>query len=167
MDADLQHPPEKVPELLKSLRDDGNDFVIGTRYAKGCEIDKDWPLHRRIISEGARLLARPLSPLSDPMSGFFGVKREVWEAHREKISAVGFKIALETFVKAGCQRYGEVAINFGTRIHGESKLTGSVMLKYVQHLAQLYRFRFPFLLMFLVILFCFMFFVLVRMLLLL
>ena len=51
-------------------------FVLGTRYGKGVEMDKDWPLYRRIISSGARLLALPLTTASDPMSGFFGIRKE-------------------------------------------------------------------------------------------
>jgi hypothetical protein len=59
-----------------SNRDD-IDFVIGTRYGEGVDIDKNWPLHLQVISKVARLLARPLTPLSDPMTGFFGTKRGV------------------------------------------------------------------------------------------
>ena len=51
-------------------------FVLGTRYAQGVEIDESWPLYRRIISSGARMLALPLTSASDPMSGFFGIRRE-------------------------------------------------------------------------------------------
>lgn len=56
-------------------------FVLGTRYGKGVEMDKDWPMHRRIISAGARLLALPLTTASDPMSGFFGVRKESVRIH--------------------------------------------------------------------------------------
>ena len=51
-------------------------FVLGTRYGAGVEMDKDWPVHRRIISAGARILALPLTSASDPMSGFFGIRKE-------------------------------------------------------------------------------------------
>ena len=51
-------------------------FALGTRYAKGVEIDEGWPLYRRIISSGARMLALPLTSASDPMSGFFGIRKE-------------------------------------------------------------------------------------------
>ena len=61
MDADLQHPPEKVPELLAALLDTGKEFAIGTRYAGAVlSVDEGWPLYRRVISWGARVLARPL-----------------------------------------------------------------------------------------------------------
>ncbi len=74
MDADLQHPPEMVPDLLSALAESTYsksasiaEFVLGTRYGKGVAIDKDWPLYRQVISKGARMLAQPLTPLSDPM----------------------------------------------------------------------------------------------------
>lgn len=51
-------------------------FALGTRYAAGVEIDEGWPLYRRVISSGARMLALPLTSASDPMSGFFGIRKE-------------------------------------------------------------------------------------------
>mmetsp|Transcript_57756 Transcript_57756/g.118186 ORF Transcript_57756/g.118186 Transcript_57756/m.118186 type:complete len:270 (+) Transcript_57756:334-1143(+) len=145
MDGDLQHPPEKAPLMLKALHDN-NDFVLGTRYGEGFAVDKDWPWYRVIISKGARLLARPLTPLSDPMSGFFGISKGALKRGRDKISTVGFKIGLELYVKCDCSDYAEVQIFFAKREHGESKLTGKVMVYYLIHLEQLYRFRYPLLL---------------------
>ena len=73
----VQHPPEYVPTMLASLSP-SSQFVIGTRYGKtlGGAIDKDWPLYRRVISSGARMLALPLTSASDPMTGFFGILKE-------------------------------------------------------------------------------------------
>jgi len=174
MDADLQHPPESVPELLSSLSNNNSnnsnsndrfDFVIGTRYG-GTElsIDKNWPIHRRILSTGARLLARPLSPLSDPMTGFFGIQRETYQSGKGRVSPVGFKIALELYVKCGIKKHREVPIVFGVRSAGESKLTSRVMAHYLQHLFQLYLFSHPvafplFILSLFVLFFVFAFFV--------
>lgn len=76
MDADLQHPPEAVPKLIAALSSE-KPFVLGTRYGKGVEVDKDWPLYRKVISWGARMLARPLTSASDPMTGFFGLTKEL------------------------------------------------------------------------------------------
>lgn len=83
MDADLQHPPESVPTLLEALearRDmdgevPGPLFALGTRYGKGIQMDKDWPVYRRIISWGARMLSRPLTNAQDPMGGFFALRK--------------------------------------------------------------------------------------------
>nr|CAA90875.1 dolichyl-phosphate-mannose synthase [Trypanosoma brucei brucei] len=139
MDADLQHPPKTVPCLLRALEKPGVEFVCGTRYGAGVEIDKDWPLHRRFISWGARLLARPLTPLSDPMSGFFGPSRSMFfNGGREVVNPIGYKIALELFVKCAVRKYEEVGFNFAARTVGESKLTGKVIINYLEHLKLLY-----------------------------
>ncbi|EMD36441.1 glycosyltransferase family 2 protein [Gelatoporia subvermispora B] len=142
MDADLQHPPEYVPQMLASLSPHVQ-FVLGTRYAPGVEVDKDWPLYRRVISSGARLLALPLTSASDPMSGFFGIRKEAFLKARS-INGAGFKIALELLVKAHIPRgaIAEVPFSFGVRAEGESKLTGKVMVKYLEQLAELYWYQY-------------------------
>ena len=72
MDADLSHPPEKIPDMLAAL-DRGADFVIGSRYVPGASTAEDWGLFRWVNSRIATLLARPFTRVSDPMSGFFCV----------------------------------------------------------------------------------------------
>jgi len=151
MDADLQHPPEKVPEMLQLLQRPDIEFVIGTRYGgKEFSVDREWPLYRQIISKGARLIARPLTPLSDPMSGFFGIRRDVYE-RATNVSPLGFKIALELFTKARVKKHAEVPIIFGLRTAGESKLTGKVVVHYLRHLAQLYPFVYSWLIPFVIV----------------
>lgn len=148
MDADLQHPPEMVPQLLRALASaKGAEYVLGTRYGEGVEIDASWPLHRRVISKGARLLAYPLTPLSDPMTGFFGLTRAAYARGRSAksggaaINSIGFKIAMELYVKCGIKRHVEVPFSFGVRVEGESKLTGKVVVHYLRHLADLYTYK--------------------------
>jgi hypothetical protein len=65
---------------------------------------QDWPLHRRVISWGARLLARPLSPLSDPMTGFFAVSAAAWKRGKHNVSPLGFKVG-------GCLACGRHSCN--------------------------------------------------------
>ncbi|CCH45468.1 Dolichol-phosphate mannosyltransferase [Wickerhamomyces ciferrii] len=155
MDADLQHPPETVPEFLENLRK--HPFSIGTRYAAGVGIDKDWPLYRRVISSGARILARPLTTASDPMSGFFGVQKKYLKQGGENINTQGFKIALELLAKLPLPKnepIGEVPYSFGVRTEGESKLSSKVMIQYLDQLKELYIYNFglgPILLFFLLI----------------
>ncbi|KAI0700320.1 nucleotide-diphospho-sugar transferase [Cytidiella melzeri] len=141
MDADLQHPPEYVPAMLASMSPT-HTFVLGTRYGKGVEMDKDWPLHRRIISSGARLLALPLTSASDPMSGFFGIRKESFMKARN-LNSQGFKIALDLLIKSHVPPHAiaEVPFSFGVRSEGESKLTGKVMIKYLEQLAELYWYK--------------------------
>ncbi|CCW59915.1 unnamed protein product [Phytomonas sp. EM1] len=142
MDADLQHPPEFVPALFKCLEEDNNQFVCGTRYGVGATIDKDWPLHRRIISSTARFMARPLTALSDPMSGFFAIRKECFELGLKDVDPIGYKIALELFVKCHVAKHGEVLFNFSTRKFGESKLTGKIFTDYLKHLHRLYSYKY-------------------------
>ncbi len=142
LDADLQHPPEVIPAILDRLDEGDCDFVIGTRYGGEGSVADDWPLLRRLASCIATLLARPLVPLSDPMSGFFALHRATWEG-ADKLDPVGYKIALELYVKGRCKRPAEVPIRFATRAAGESKLSFAQQVHYLQHLCRLYRFRFP------------------------
>lgn len=144
MDADLQHPPEAVSELFSALNSKEVEFVCGTRYGYGSGVDENWPIHRRLISWGARLLARPLTPLSDPMSGFFGVQKSVFQRCHSSVNPIGYKIALEIFVKCKVKKFSEVPFSFGTRVVGESKLTGKVIISYLLHLRTLYEFKFGF-----------------------
>jgi dolichol-phosphate mannosyltransferase len=141
MDADLQHPPESVPDMLNAL--ESSPFVIGTRYGSGeFSVDKDWPMYRQLISKGARMLAMPLTSLSDPMTGFFGIQQQVFISGKD-ISGIGFKICMELYVKCRIKRHAEVPIHFGVRAAGESKLSSKVILHYVKHLSQLYFYKFP------------------------
>jgi len=145
LDADLQHPPELIPEMVSRLEADGCDFVMATRYAGTGSVAEDWPWHRRLASRFATLLARPVARLSDPMSGFFALRRETWERAAPFVDAIGYKIGLELFVKARCRHPGEVPISFAARHAGVSKLGFGAQWAYVRHLLRLYRFRFPWL----------------------
>lgn len=142
LDADLQHPPEMIPELVKRLDDPACDFVVGTRYAGGSSVAQTWPWYRRIGSWAATTLARPLTSVSDPMSGLFALRRDVWEAAAPEVNAVGYKIGLELYVKGRCHRPVEVPIRFSARAAGKSKLGLNTQIAYLRHLRRLYAFRF-------------------------
>jgi dolichol-phosphate mannosyltransferase len=142
LDADLQHPPELIPQMVERL-EDSCDFVMATRYSGTGSVAEDWPWHRRLASRFATLLARPVARLSDPMSGFFALRRETWERAAPFVDAIGYKIGLELFVKGRCRNPREVPIAFAARHAGVSKLGMSAQWAYVRHLTRLYRFRFP------------------------
>ncbi len=144
MDADLQHPPEHIPELIQRLDDKDCDFVIGTRYGAQSAIADAWPWIRWLNSRVAIWLARPLTPLSDPMSGFFALRRKTWE-QADRIDPIGYKIGLELYVKGRCRRPAEVPIRFEVRAEGTSKNNFAERVRYLRHLARLYRYRFPWL----------------------
>jgi len=138
MDADLSHPVEAVPKLYRAIVDGGSDVAVGSRHAKGGSIE-DWPFMRKFISWGASLMARPLTSCSDPMSGFFAVRRSVVEG--APLRAKGYKILLEVLVKGNYSKVSEVPITFRDRAKGESKLGSKVIINYLQHLVMLYLHR--------------------------
>ncbi len=136
MDADLSHPPEAVPLLLDTIRDPEVDMVIGSRFVAGGRVDSDWPLHRRLNSWFARLLARPLTPVRDMMAGFFCVRRA--QLDLDRLRPVGYKIALELIVRHRWKNVREVPIAFADRVAGHTKLNMGEQLRYLRHLARLY-----------------------------
>ncbi|MEM1329057.1 MAG: polyprenol monophosphomannose synthase [Planctomycetota bacterium] len=144
MDADLSHPPEAIPAMLERLRGSGDrpaqDMVVGSRYVDGGSTQDSWGVFRWVNSAVATLLARPLTRVKDPMSGFFAVRRDAVRDASQWLNPIGYKIALELIVKCGFERVAEVPIHFGLRHAGESKLSLSEQLKYVRHLARLYFF---------------------------
>lgn len=142
MDADLSHPPEKIPELVAALDEPGVDFVIGSRYVAGGKTDEKWSWFRRLNSQAATLLARPFTTAADPMAGFFALRRETFEA-ADKLSPIGYKIGLELLVKCGCREIREVPIEFADRIHGESKLSLKEQINYIRHIGRLLEYRYP------------------------
>ena len=139
IDADLQHPPEKIPELLKEI-ENGADIAIASRYAKKGVVRK-WGKGRRLISKGAEFLSRLAVPqvqgLTDPLSGFFAFRREVVSS--AKLDPVGFKILLEVLVKGTWKKIAEVPYVFGKRIHGKSTLGLGEHFNYLKHLLRLMR----------------------------
>jgi dolichol-phosphate mannosyltransferase len=139
MDADLSHPPEKVPELVEPLINGEADITIGSRYIDEGGIEK-WSIGRKIYSKIATLLVLGLTDVKDPMSGFFFLRRDVIE--NKKLNPLGFKIGLEILVRGEYENVIEVPILFGDRIHGESKLGGGVVLDYLVHLSNLYIYKY-------------------------
>ena len=139
MDADLQHPPEKIPELLKAI-EDGADVVIGSRYVRGGQV-KNWYWYRKLISRGAILLGRIALPkirdIKDPVSGFFALRRNVVEG--TELNPVGFKILMEILIKGNYKRVVEIPFTFGLRVAGESKLGGRTVWNYIRHVLRLMR----------------------------
>lgn len=137
MDADLSHPPEVLPSLIRKV-EGGCDVVFASRHISGGGME-NWPIRRRLVSKVASLAARPLTNSTDPMSGFFMVRREVIDG--VELNPLGFKIGLEILVKGKYGRYGEVPYVFKDRAVGESKLNARQYLYYVLHLVRLYAFK--------------------------
>jgi len=139
MDADLSHPVESIPEMIKPLIDGDFDITVGSRYILGGGCD-EWSLARRITSRAGGLLAKGITSLSDPTGGFMAVKRDIIEG--VNLDPIGWKIVLETVVRTN-GRVKEIPIRFGGRVKGESNLSAAVQFQYVAQLWRLYRFRYP------------------------
>ena len=139
MDADLSHPPERIPDLVEALGD-GAGIAVGSRYAPGGRLDRAWGFYRVLNSRLATWLARPLASCADPMSGFFAVDRRALP-EPAALAPVGYKIGLELMVR-GRLRVREVPIEFVDRGRGASKMNWRQQVDYLRHLRRLYAFRF-------------------------
>lgn len=131
MDADLSHPPEKIPDMYFIIKKGEADFVIGSRYLKGGDII-GWNFKRKLMSRGATLMARPFTSVKDPMSGFFMIKKECLEGR--DFNAKGFKILLEMIIKANYSKIKEVPIIFINRTKGKSKAGMNEIFFYMKNL---------------------------------
>jgi len=130
MDADLSHPPEIIPKMFEEIKNDA-DFVIGSRYVKGGKI-VGWSFYRKAVSKVATFLARPITKIKDPMSGFFLIKKVCLEGI--KFNPKGFKICLELVAKAKYDKIIELPIKFTNRKEGKSKANIKEYYNYLVHL---------------------------------
>ena len=137
MDGDLQHDEALLPTMLTRLRQEGLDIVVGSRYLEGPSSAGLSP-ERAAMSRFATTMSRRFIPetLSDPMSGFFMLKREVFEDSVRKLSGIGFKILLDIFASSARPlKFAELPFEFRSRAQGESKLETQVMWDYLMMLA--------------------------------
>ncbi len=142
MDADLSHPPERLPDLARPILDGEADMTVGSRHVEGAGIDPGWPLYRRLASRVGALLGRPLAAnVNDVTSGFFAVRRALLDG--VALSPLGYKIMLEVLVRARPARVREVPIEFLDRARGATKFGLHDQGLYLLHIARLYAVRFP------------------------
>ena len=134
MDADLQHDEAVLPEMLARLRGGEHDLVIGSRYL--AEGNAHEGLSRRRLASsylGGLLARRTLGiPVTDPMSGFFMLRREIVDEIAPKLVTEGFKILADILTSMrGRLRIAEVPYGFRARLHGASKLDSQVALDFL------------------------------------
>jgi len=141
MDADLQHPPQVIPELFRAV-EKGADVAVGSRYVKGggCV---GWGITRKIVSRVAGLIAHMFLPqtrsVHDPMSGLFMLRKKVVEG--ADLTPTGYKILLEILVKGKYRKLVEVPFCFRVRQEGKSKLGAKQQIDYLKHVYSLMRRR--------------------------
>jgi dolichol-phosphate mannosyltransferase len=138
IDADLQHDETLLPRMLDCLRDDEEtDVVIGSRYTER-NLSEGFTRARQAMSFIATRLAQIIlrARLSDPVSGFFMAKREVFEGSIRNLSGIGNKILVDVFASSKRPlRFKELPYRFKPRLHGESKLDTLTIWEYLVLLA--------------------------------
>jgi dolichol-phosphate mannosyltransferase len=139
MDADLQHPPELLPELLKGT--ESADVAIASRYAQSNGTES-WNMLRVAVSRLSTLAAAPLISkrnlrVTDPMSGFFVLHAGCIQGLT--FQTTGFKLLLEILVRGRIRTVLEIPYHFGLRQSGKSKASAAVALHYLYLLSQLSR----------------------------
>jgi len=131
MDADLSHEPKVLPTMIEAL--DRNDFVIGSRYAKGGQLPK-WSWSRKLISKGGNLYSRIILGfgIHDYTGGFNAYKREVLEAlklDQIKSNGYSFQIEMKYRAKRAGFKFTEVPIHFQDRTFGSSKFSRGIFVE--------------------------------------
>ncbi|MEU0964646.1 glycosyltransferase family 2 protein [Streptomyces sp. NPDC005917] len=140
MDGDCQHPPSLVPELVATGERGNAGLVVASRYIKGGSRAGLAGSYRVAVSRGATWLTKSLFPrrlhgISDPMSGFFAIRRSAVTA--DVLKPLGYKILLELAVRSRPREVAEVPFVFQDRFAGESKSTAQEGLRFLRHLAGL------------------------------
>jgi dolichol-phosphate mannosyltransferase len=133
MDADLQHDETLLPRMLQAIRQ-GADLVIGSRYAEGGAVGEGLSGIRRWGSELATKLARTLTGVvvTDPMSGFFMIRRQAIEDHAAAFAGQGYKLLFDILSTTGKSlKTVELSYRFRQRRQGQSKLDALVTLDYL------------------------------------
>ena len=138
IDGDLQHPPEITVELWRAILN-GADLAVASRHVPGGGVS-DWSLARRLLSRGAQAIGLALLPgvlgrVSDPMSGYFMVRREAIAG--AVLHPLGYKILVEVIGRGNVRAVTEVGYVFRERHEGQSKVTWRVYRDYLRHLARL------------------------------
>ena len=138
IDADLQHPPDVAIALYRVI-ERGADIAVASRHLEGGGVS-DWSLTRRIVSRTAQLIGLLILPgvvgrVSDPMSGYFMIRRSAIQG--VELSPLGYKILIEVLARGKVPWVGEVPYVFQERAQGGSKATARVYLDYLRHLLRL------------------------------
>ena len=133
IDADMQHDEGLLPEMLRALKSEPIDIVIGSRYVAGGGMGPMSAGRVRISGLATRLGRRILrADIADPMSGFFMIRRDAFDRTVRDLSGIGFKILMDLFASSPEPlRFKELAYEFRSRAYGDSKLDSLVAWEYV------------------------------------
>lgn len=139
INADFQHPPSLLPAMIAQL--EGSDLVVASRFAEGGGLG-DWAMHRRINSSmahwlGSQLLPQAFARTSDPLSGFYLVRRQAIAG--VELRPLGFKTLMEIMVRGRIGVIRETSYEMRARQRGSSKLKFRHWFDYAFHLLRLRR----------------------------
>ncbi len=140
MDADLSHPADKIPDMIKLITSNEADFVVGSRFVEGGSAEY-FNLFRKFNAWVSKMIARPFTKVNDPMAGFFAFSRSLL-VNIEELNPLGFKIGLEVIVKTNPQNIVEIPIQFQERLYGESKLSLREQINYLIHIKRLFEYKY-------------------------
>jgi dolichol-phosphate mannosyltransferase len=141
MDADLSHSPFYLNSLIKEIKNSKSDIVIASRYLKNGKI-LGWPKKRVFYSKAATFISKSifkLNNITDPMSGFFIIKRDILK--NIKFNTSGYKILLEILVKSKNIKSKEIPYTFINRKNGSSKLSSKVVVDFFKAIIILYNYN--------------------------
>ncbi|MEO5598293.1 MAG: glycosyltransferase family 2 protein [Novosphingobium sp.] len=134
MDADHQHDPELLPQMLAAMESGEYDIAYASRFAEGASTE-EWGRPDRVKASGfANRIANKVTgvELSDPMSGYFMLRTEMLRADAHRLSGVGFKILLDILATVDRPlKVKEFPMNFAARAEGESKLDQTVVFEFL------------------------------------
>lgn len=137
INADLSHDAAIIPALIGAI-DGGAEMAVGSRRILGGGF-LNWPWYRRLASKVATAMTRRVLkfPLSDPMSGFYFLRRSLFECAQSELHGRGFKVMLELAVLGRPYPVAEVPYVFKNRQRGSSKMSAKVALQFVRMLWRL------------------------------
>ena len=138
MDGDLQHDENLLPVMLAKIKAERLDVVVASRHIGQGGVG-EWQRSRIMISDFANRLGRLVvrADLTDPMSGFFMLRRDAFTETMRSLSGQGFKILLDLFASSPRPlAFAEVPLTFRPRLHGESKLDAMVAWEYLMLLLE-------------------------------
>jgi dolichol-phosphate mannosyltransferase len=134
MDADHQHDPALLPDMLKVIESGEYDLAYASRFCEGASTEA-WGRPDRVKASGlANRLANKVTgvELTDPMSGYFMLRTETVRTYAHRLSGVGFKILLDILATVNRPlRVKEFPLDFAARAEGESKLDQTVVFEFL------------------------------------
>ena len=128
IDADLQHDETILPKMIAAMED--HDFAVGSRKMGSYG---EWSKRRRFISEAGAFISKLFinAKLSDPMSGFFIIRKDRFEEVSADVNPRGFKILLELVARVKNPRIAEIGYEFRNRMHGSTKMSGKIIQNFI------------------------------------